>query len=178
MLTRLWSGYSDIDGSPETLSVVKAHGFQLQAIYPASKLLPEDFKSNKLKLNFMDPEYTRRWKIRWAKGRFQNNSRSGNSGNYLVGAGRILGWSNWKLLSFLHQDLRKWWGLIIEKIYSYLIFLDILDIGKLTSTAVLIRLAPNPGRIVLPIKIVDLIFPFGIYIENTSNFDLKHRLKT
>jgi hypothetical protein len=34
-------------------------------------------------------------------------------------------------------------------------------------------------RIDLHIKIVDLIFPFGIYTsENTSNFDPHHRLKT
>ena len=52
------------------------------------------------------------------------------------------------------------------------------DGGKITSPTASIKLAPNLHRIVLPIKIVDLIFPFGIYIENTSNFDLKHRLKT
>ena len=41
------------------------------------------------------------------------------------------------------------------------------DGGKITSPTASIKLAPNLHRIGLPIKIVDLIFPFGIYIENT-----------
>jgi len=61
---------------------------------------------------------------------------------------------------------------------SYLKLLCIPDNGKLSLPTATKKMAMILHRIDLPIKIVDLKFPSGIYtFENISYFNPHHRLK-